>query len=80
MFGKGKKRLLKELSSEVAEVCATCKYASSMHSSEALFCSKKGPVNPEYSCKKYEYNLFMKHPPKRRSLDLNLNPEDLSID
>lgn len=80
MFGKGKKRLYKELSTEVAEVCATCRYASSMHSSEALLCSKKGPVSPEYSCKKYEYNLFMKRPQKRRNLELNLNLEDLSID
>lgn len=80
MFGKEKKRLYKALSVEVTEICATCKYASSMHSSEALLCSKKGPVNPEYSCKKYEYNLFMKRPQKRRNLELNLNPEDLSID
>lgn len=80
MFGKGKKRLYKKLSSEVSEVCATCKYASSLHSSEALFCSKKGPVNPEYSCKKYEYNFFIKRPPKRRNLELDLTPEDLSID
>lgn len=80
MFGKRKKRLYKELSSEVAEVCATCKFASALHSSDALFCSKKGPVNPEYSCKKYEYNFFLKRPQKKRNLDISFSPEELSID
>jgi len=75
-----KKHKYKDLMSEVSKVCETCKFASPLHTSDSLFCSKKGPVSPNYVCKKYDFNQLIKRPPKMRKLNIALTPEELKID
>lgn len=66
---------------DVSKICATCKYASSLHSVDDYMCSKYGMVSRDYTCKYYDYNRLMKRPPKKRKLNTNhLTVDDFSID
>lgn len=80
MFGKKKKRGLYSEVTEVSRICATCKFASEVHSTGDYICSKKGLVASNFTCKSYDYNRLMKRPPKKRQIKNDFTAEDFSID
>ena len=66
---------------DVAKICATCKYASPLRSVDDCMCMKYGLVSSNYTCKHYDYNRLMKRPPKKRKLNTDrFSAEDFSID
>ncbi len=66
---------------DVSKICATCKFASALHSVDDYMCSKNGLVSSNYTCKYYDYNRLMKRPPKKRELNTKrFTAEDFSID
>ncbi len=65
---------------DVSRICATCKYASPLCSTDDMMCQKKGLVSSDFSCKRYDYNRLMKLPPRKRSLSTDrFSPEDFEI-
>jgi hypothetical protein len=70
-----------DVSDEVTQNCATCKWAIPFTTVDYVICSKKKLVKADYVCKKYEYNRLLKHPKKRRNLTgKHFTAEDFSID
>ena len=70
-----------DVSDQVTQICATCKWASPFNTVEYVICSKKGLVKSDFICKKYEYNRLLKRPPKLRNVNENrFTAEDFSID
>lgn len=70
-----------DVSDQVTQICATCKWASPFSTVEYVICSKKGLVNADFICKKYEYNRLLKRPPKKRNANENrFTAEDFGID
>ncbi len=81
MFFKKKRKFYSITVPEVSKVCATCKYVSTLHATDKLFCSKNGPVSEDYSCKKYSYNRLMKRiRPKRQFGTDKFSADDFNID
>lgn len=79
MFLKKKRGLFSEVT-DVSKICATCKFASSLHAVDDFMCCKKGLVSRDFTCKHYDYNRLMKRPPKKRKLNTDrFNPEDFEI-
>lgn len=70
-----------DISDEVTQICATCKWASHFTTVEYVICSKKGLIKADYVCKKYEYNRLLKQSYRRRNVNINrFKSEDFSID
>ena len=70
-----------DVSDQVTQICATCKWAKPFHAVDYVICSKKGLVESGFLCKKYEYNRLLKRPPKKRSVnDGRFSAEDFDID
>ena len=61
---------------DLIEKCETCAYAILLEYSKDCLCSKFGPVPPEYICKKYRINRFLRRPPKKRELNISRYSED----
>ena len=80
MLFKKKRKILSKEDNEISKICATCKFATSMHSVDDLMCSKKGLVAPDFSCKHYYLNHLIKRPPRKRILNTSkFSPEDFEI-
>lgn len=61
--------------------CETCAFAISLSYSGDCLCSKFGAVEPEYICKHYKINRFLRRPPKKRELNMSrYSAEDFSIE
>ncbi len=70
-----------DVSDQVTQICATCKWASPFNTVEYVICSKKGLVKADFICKKYEYNRLLKRSPKRRNINQNrFTVDDFNID
>ena len=70
-----------DVSDEVTQNCATCKWAAPFTTVEYVICSKKKLVKADHICKKYEYNRLLKQPKKKRNLvDRPFSADDFSID
>ena len=70
-----------DVSDEVTQICATCKWAAPFNTVEYVICSKKGLIKSDFVCKKYEYNRLLKRPSKKHNLCKNrFTAEDFSID
>lgn len=66
---------------DVTEKCETCAFAVGLEYSGDFLCSKYGAVPPDYLCKKYKINRFLKRPPKKRGLDISrYSSDDFSIE
>ncbi len=66
---------------DVAENCASCRFAKQVVLTGDYMCEKRGLVKPDFVCKKYSYNVFLKHPPRRRGIDTSkYSPDDFSIE
>ncbi len=66
---------------DLIEKCETCAFAVFLEYSKDCLCSKFGAVSPEYKCKKYRVNRFLRRPPKKRELNMSkFSPEDFSIE
>ena len=50
-----------DVSDRVTQICATCKWATPIHTMDDVICSKKGIVKSEHCCKHYEYNRLLKN-------------------
>ena len=61
--------------------CETCAFAIKLDYFDDCLCSKYGAVDPDYLCKKYKINRFLKRPPKKRELNISrYSAEDFSIE
>ncbi len=69
-----------DVSDQVTQICATCKWAIPFHTVDYVICSKKGLVNSGFTCKKYEYNRLLKKTPKNKKICHQFSDEDFSID
>lgn len=70
-----------DVSDQVTQICATCKWATPFQTVEYVICSKKGLVNADHICKKYEYNRLLKKPPRKRNVNEGrFSADDFSID
>ena len=69
-----------DVSDQVTQICATCKWASPFQTIDFVICSKKGLVNSDFVCKNYEYNRLLKKSSKKRSIKKEFSAEDFSID
>ncbi len=79
MLFKKKRGIFSEVT-DVSKICATCKFASPLHATDDLMCSKKGLVAQNFTCKHYDFNRLMKRPPKKRNLSTErFSPEDFEI-
>ncbi len=66
---------------DLIEKCETCAFAVLLKYSGDCLCSKFGIVSPEYKCKKYKINRFLKRPPKKRELNFSrYSNDDFSIE
>jgi hypothetical protein len=66
---------------DLIEKCETCAYAITLKYSKDCLCSKFGPVSPEYKCKKYRINRFLRRPPKKREINISrYSQDDFSIE
>ncbi len=80
MFFKKKRKVLSDKIDDVSIICATCKFATRLHSSEDFMCSKKGLVPPNFSCRHYAFNHLISRPPRKRNLSTNkLSAKDFEI-
>lgn len=69
-----------DISDQVTQICATCKWAKPIHMMDDVICSKKGVVKADFCCKLYEYNRLLKRPNKKRRAKTEFTAEDFSID
>ncbi len=75
-----KKRGLFSKVTDVSKICATCKFASPLCTTDDMICSKKGLVTSNFTCKHYDYNRLMKRPPKKRNIATDkFSAEDFEI-
>ncbi len=66
---------------DLVEKCETCAFAVLLEYSGDCLCSHFGAVKPDYKCKKYKINRFLKKPPKKRELDMSrYSADDFSIE
>lgn len=66
---------------DLIEKCETCAFAVSLEYSTDCLCTKYGPVDSDFKCKKYKINRFLKRPPKKRELNLSrYSADDFSIE
>ena len=65
---------------DAAQVCATCKYASPLHSTDDYICKKKGLVANNFACRHYDYNRLLKRPPHKHQLNMShIDSNDFNI-
>ena len=69
-----------DVSDQVTQICATCKWASPFQTVDYVVCSKKGLINSDYVCKHYEYNRLLKKNTKKKKMTREFSDEDFSID
>ena len=62
---------------DVMQVCATCVYGKHLGELSQVICKKNGVVHETHVCKKYKYNIFLPPPPKKRTIDKEV--EDLTF-
>ncbi len=81
MNEKNEKRGLFNENPDLIEKCETCAFATSLSYCGDFLCSKYGAVSPDWLCKKYKVNRFLKKPPKKRKIDTSrFSPDDFSIE
>lgn len=65
---------------DAAKICATCKHALPLHSTDDYICHKKGLVSCNYVCRHYDYNRLLKRPPQKRQLNMSrIDSNDFNI-
>ncbi len=80
MFFKKKRKVLSDKNDAVSNICATCKFAIKLHSSEDFICIKKGMVSPDFTCKRYAFNHLLNRPQKKHNLSTGkLSAKDFEI-
>lgn len=66
---------------DVSENCASCRFAKPVLLTGDCICEKRGLVKSDFVCKKYSYNVFLKHPSKRRKIKpTKYTADDFSIE
>ncbi len=70
--------LKKMFNKNIAKKCGHCLYADSITSDKKVLCIKKGPMDYEDVCRKYEYNPLLREPeiPIKRD---SFKKEDFSL-
>jgi hypothetical protein len=56
---------------EQIPMCCNCKRGRSIPLTDDVVCPLKGVVASNYSCKKYEYNLFLIKSKRKRKINLD---------
>ncbi len=59
---------------EQMPMCCNCKRGRNIPLTEEVICPIKGVVSSNYSCKKYEYNLFLIKSKRKRKI----NPDEFT--
>ena len=58
--------------------CSSCVYARIPDDESMVLCEKKGIVDPDSSCRKYEYDP-LKRVPLKSVISTDFTPEDFSL-
>lgn len=63
------------MNKDIIKCCRLCEYAQDTVDEE-MICYKRGPVSPDYCCRKFRYDPFKRVPPQNASLklDTEINP------
>ena len=69
-----------KVTSDQIPMCCNCKRARPVPLSNDVLCQLSGVVAEDYLCKKYEYNIFLKRPKRKRGLNVDdYSEEDFAI-
>ena len=75
MVIKVKKLLNKK---EISPSCSYCSYGKLSPDGETVLCKKKGVVEKDFACRKFNYDVLKRQP--KRPIELEkYNPEDFSL-
>jgi len=47
---------------DIIRACASCEYASLLHLTDQVLCSRRGIVNADFSCRRFSYDPLKRHP------------------
>ena len=64
--------------SDVSKKCEYCKYGRLTADKGTVLCAKKGPVAPDYHCRKYKYDILKREPRKANPIE-PINPDDFKL-
>lgn len=64
--------------SKISKRCEYCAYGRLTVDKQTVICPKKGPVAPDYFCRKYKYDIFKREPRKPAPIE-QINPDDYKL-
>ena len=63
---------------EISPSCSYCAYGKLSPDGETVLCKKKGVVEKDFACRKFQYDVLKRQP--KRPIELEkYNPEDFSL-
>ena len=65
---------------DIIKACASCEYASLLHLSDQVLCSRRGIVDADFSCRRFSYDPLKRTPkpfprPELEFVDVDENNE-----
>ena len=65
---------------DIIKACASCEYASLLHLTDQVLCSRRGIVDADFSCRRFSYDPLKRNPkpfpqPELEFVDVNENNE-----
>jgi len=67
------------LTVEYEKNCRNCIYRKTFIVNGDILCKYKGVVSPEFSCRRFSYDIFTSGSKKKRILDMSFNEKDFEI-
>lgn len=64
---------------DIIRTCASCEYASLLHLTDQVLCSRRGIVNADFSCRRFSYDPLKRKPkpfPKPELEYVNVDEND----
>ncbi|MCR4564144.1 MAG: hypothetical protein K5755_05870 [Clostridiales bacterium] len=63
---------------DISKRCEYCEYGKLTADRQTVLCPKKGPVAPDFFCRKYKYDI-LKRKPKKAADVKPINPDDYKL-
>ncbi len=63
---------------EISKRCEYCARGKLTVDKQTVLCPKKGPVAPDYHCRKYKYDMLKREPRKPAAVE-PINPDDFKL-
>jgi len=64
--------------SKISKRCEYCVHGKLAADGETVLCIKKGPVERDYFCRKYKYDI-LKREPRKPVITTDINPEQFEL-